>query len=190
MLEAMEERMVTSDGQCHKLPEPFIVVATQNPYDFEGTYPLPESQLDRFLMKISIGYPERASELEIMKQSVAQRAAAPAPTASDRFADCFDAVEQILVSPEIESLMMDLVRMTRSDHRLIRGVFHGEVSAVSSGSSLCVCSRPGICHSRRCLCACRSGACASGHPTHRWRALWRWGRIAIEDILRECMESD
>ena len=142
-------------------------------------------------MKISIGYPERASELEIMKQSVAQRAAAPAPTASDRFADCFDAVEQILVSPEIESLMMDLVRMTRSDHRLIRGVSPRGSQALYRAArayafvqgrefvipdDVCVLAGPVLAH----RVIPRTGGGPSGDG----------GRIAIEDILRECMESD
>src|SRR3954471_1237684 len=66
LLEAMEERQVTVDGHTHVLDPPFMVMATQNPVDHEGTYPLPESQLDRFLMRISIGYPERDAELEIL----------------------------------------------------------------------------------------------------------------------------
>ena len=67
LLEAMEERQVTADGETRKLPEPFFVVATQNPEDQAGTFPLPESQLDRFLMRIGLGYPERALERELLK---------------------------------------------------------------------------------------------------------------------------
>ena len=67
LLEAMAEAHVTVDGHTHPLPMPFMVIATQNPIEHEGTYPLPESQLDRFLMRISMGYPDRASELEILK---------------------------------------------------------------------------------------------------------------------------
>ena len=66
LLEAMAERQVTVDGTTHQLTPPFMVLATQNPTDHEGTYPLPESQLDRFLMRISLGYPDRTSELEIL----------------------------------------------------------------------------------------------------------------------------
>ena len=66
LLEAMEERQVTVEGETHLLPDPFFVIATQNPYDQIGTFPLPESQLDRFLMRISIGYPSRGAELELL----------------------------------------------------------------------------------------------------------------------------
>jgi MoxR-like ATPase len=66
LLEAMEERQVTVDAVSHQLEAPFMVIATQNPIDHEGTYPLPDSQLDRFLMRISLGYPARAAELEIL----------------------------------------------------------------------------------------------------------------------------
>ncbi|MGC4108762.1 MAG: MoxR family ATPase [Thermomicrobiales bacterium] len=66
LLEAMEEAQVTIDGVTHKLPEPFIVLATENPIDYEGTFPLPEAQLDRFLLRISLGYPSRAGELEML----------------------------------------------------------------------------------------------------------------------------
>jgi MoxR-like ATPase len=67
LLEAMEERQVTVDGKSHPLPDPFFVVATQNPEDQAGTFPLPESQLDRFLMRIRLGYPERALERELLR---------------------------------------------------------------------------------------------------------------------------
>lgn len=67
MLEAMSEHQVSCDGITYQLPQPFMVIATENPIEFEGTYPLPESQMDRFLMRISIGYPERADELAILK---------------------------------------------------------------------------------------------------------------------------
>jgi MoxR-like ATPase len=68
LLEAMSERQVTLDGQTRKLGPPFLVVATQNPHEFEGTYPLPESQLDRFLLRVTVGYPDRAAERAILTQ--------------------------------------------------------------------------------------------------------------------------
>ena len=66
MLEAMEEKQVTVDGNTYPLPKPFMVIATQNPVEYMGTYPLPEAQLDRFLMKLSIGYPSKAEEIDIL----------------------------------------------------------------------------------------------------------------------------
>src|SRR5215218_3195424 len=68
LLESMEERQVTVDGVTYNLPDPFIVLATQNPIEYEGTFPLPEAQLDRFLMRISMGYPGRAGELEMLER--------------------------------------------------------------------------------------------------------------------------
>src|ERR1700754_2190501 len=76
LLEAMEERQVTVDGERHALPEPFVVVATQNPVEYEGTYPLPEAQLDRFLFRADIGYPSEQDELALLR--LARRGLAPA----------------------------------------------------------------------------------------------------------------
>src|SRR5690606_2874839 len=70
MLEAMEEKSVTVDGTTYALPKPFIVLATQNPLDYEGTYTLPEAQLDRFLMKISLGYPDQEHEIKMLGKSM------------------------------------------------------------------------------------------------------------------------
>ncbi|MGC4049875.1 MAG: AAA family ATPase [Paludibaculum sp.] len=71
LLEAMNERQISMDGHTYPMAEPFLVIATQNPVEHHGTYPLPESQLDRFLMRLRIGYPDRASEREILRQSPA-----------------------------------------------------------------------------------------------------------------------
>ncbi len=68
LLEAMEERQVTIDGQSHKLPDPFLVIATQNPIEYEGTYPLPEAQLDRFMLKLTMPLPERDTETEVVRR--------------------------------------------------------------------------------------------------------------------------
>ena len=68
LLEAMEERQVTVEGQARPLPDPFIVVATQNPVEYEGTYPLPEAQLDRFLLKLQVGYPTAEQEQEVLRR--------------------------------------------------------------------------------------------------------------------------
>ena len=78
LLEAMNETQVTTDGRSHVLPRPFMVIATQNPVEHHGTYPLPESQLDRFLMRVRIGYPDAASEREILRNFDAQSAQHPA----------------------------------------------------------------------------------------------------------------
>ena len=122
LLEAMEEQVVTVDGEAHPLPVPFMVVATQNPFDFEGTYPLPESQLDRFLMRIEMGYPDRTSELGIMRQAGVKKAREMQPWTVGEMQECVAAVGEVRVSDELAAYMMDLVRGTRSDHRMKRGV--------------------------------------------------------------------
>src|SRR5207344_3371667 len=74
LLEAMQERQVTAEGITRKLERPFLVLATQNPIEFEGTYPLPEAQLDRFLLRVSVGYPARADEAALLEQRLERRA--------------------------------------------------------------------------------------------------------------------
>ena len=73
LLEAMQERQVTIGEQTHHLPDPFIVLATQNPIEQEGTYPLPEAQVDRFMLKLKVGYPDKAQEKEIMRRMSSNR---------------------------------------------------------------------------------------------------------------------
>jgi MoxR-like ATPase len=82
MLEAMQEYQVTVGGKTHSLAQPFFVLATQNPIEQEGTYPLPEAQLDRFMFNIRIGYPTEAEELEIVRRTTAGDAAEPMPVLS------------------------------------------------------------------------------------------------------------
>jgi len=122
LLEAMEERMVTVDGVSRQVPDPFVVVATQNPYDFEGTYPLPESQLDRFLMRISIGYPDRESEVAIMRQKALEKPQNKVQWSESNLQEVFAAVESVQIADTVEQYLLDVVRATRSDHRLRRGV--------------------------------------------------------------------
>ena len=116
------ERRVTTDGVTRDLPRPFLVVATQNPYDYHGTYPLPDSQLDRFLMRLSLGYPDRDAERDILRQPEGQPAM-PAQVADvEALARAIAAVERVVVSPEVEDYLLDLVWTTRADERLLRGV--------------------------------------------------------------------
>jgi MoxR-like ATPase len=122
LLEAMSERRVTVDGQRHALPEPFVVLATQNPHDFHGTFPLPDSQLDRFLMRLSIGYPDREHERAILRSGRARTGAAPPGLSLDESRQLCDAVDAVSVHEEVEDLLLELVARTRTDARLLRGV--------------------------------------------------------------------
>jgi MoxR-like ATPase len=124
LLEAMQERQVTTEGETRLLPPPFVVLATQNPIEYEGTYPLPEAQLDRFLIRTSIGYPTRAHEIELLARRLDRGAdevelgpVLDAPT----LVAMQHALEQVHVSDAIEGYIVDLVAATRASSRLAVG---------------------------------------------------------------------
>src|SRR5436305_734974 len=123
LLEAMNEGQVTIDGRCHSLPRPFMVIATQNPVEHHGTYPLPESQLDRFLMRLRIGYPDSASEREILRNSDREFAT---PASSGLIAEDVlrlqDAVHHVTVDESIVDYMLAIVEHTRTHESLALGV--------------------------------------------------------------------
>src|SRR5438309_7174608 len=111
LLEAMQEHHVTAAGQTYRLPEPFFVLATQNPIEQEGTYPLPEAQLDRFMFMITVGYPDRAEEMRIMKSTTALARAELEPMLSgDRILQLQDVVRQVVVADHVFEYACDLVR--------------------------------------------------------------------------------
>ena len=119
LLEAMEERQVTVDGVSHPLPSPFLVVATQNPVEYEGTYPLPEAQLDRFVMKIDIGYPSEADEVALLQ--LGRSGLSPATlsdvttiTTPDEIARLRAEVDDTHVESEITAYVVALVRTSRT----------------------------------------------------------------------------
>jgi MoxR-like ATPase len=124
LLEAMNERAVTSDGETMPLPEPFLVLATQNPVEYLGTYPLPESQLDRFLMRISLGYPPAEEERRLLLSGGAEGALAalqPVMTLADlKMAQA--EVERVTVAEKLTDYVLQIVRRTRSSRDLILGV--------------------------------------------------------------------
>ena len=104
LLEAMQEYQVTLEGETQALPSPFIVIATQNPIEYEGTFPLPEAQLDRFMVKLSIGYPTPAEEDEILKRRVERKkdiVPLQAITSPETFLEMRDAVEGVYVDPDV-----------------------------------------------------------------------------------------
>ncbi|MBE3596874.1 MAG: AAA family ATPase [Hydrogenibacillus sp.] len=123
LLEAMEERRVTIDGTTHPLPHPFFVLATQNPVEYEGTYPLPEAQLDRFLLKISLGYPDPADE-EVLLERYGRRDDVPLPEPRlDRegLLRLMAEREAVYVAPEVRKILLEIIRRTRQDRRLRLG---------------------------------------------------------------------
>lgn len=123
LLEAMQERQVTVDGQARPLPRPFLVLATQNPVEFEGTFPLPEAQLDRFLMRLEMGYPSQADERHIIRN---QRQTHPVETLTPvvdgaTLLALSEQVSQIHVDESLEDYILALVQATRSHPDLALG---------------------------------------------------------------------
>lgn len=123
LLEAMEERQVTMDGNTYKIKEPFIVLATQNPIEYEGTFPLPEAQLDRFMLKIRIGYPNSEDELRIFDKIDQQlRAEDLEPVINaEEILKMRDAVNKVHMAKEIEMYIFNIIRETRENEDIILG---------------------------------------------------------------------
>ena len=124
LLEAMQEFQVTLEGETTHLPEPFITIATQNPIEYEGTFPLPEAQLDRFIMKLSIGYPSREDEQVIIRRRRERKTDAfdlHAVIDADGLLEMRKAVEEVYVDPDIEQYIVDLVLATRSHRQVVVG---------------------------------------------------------------------
>ncbi len=124
LLEAMNEQQVSADGQTHRLESPFFVLATQNPYEFEGTYPLPENQLDRFMLRISVGYPERSIEMRVLNE---HRNGEPVDRlahvlTTEQLCGLQDAVRQVRVDESLSEYLLDIVHATRSHDELALGV--------------------------------------------------------------------
>jgi MoxR-like ATPase len=141
LLEAMEERQVSVDGRPRPLPAPFLVAATQNPVEYEGTYPLPEAQIDRFMLKLAVPLPERADEISILERHAGgfdprdlaaagiRRVAGPAELARAR-----DAVRRVHVGGEVTGYIVDICRATRMSPSLQLGVSPRGATALQATS--------------------------------------------------------
>lgn len=136
LLEAMEERRVSVDGQTYSLPHPFILFATQNPIDFEGTYSLPEAQLDRFLMKIKLGYPDEASEKRLVLEPNASRMTetlTPVATVDD-VSRMQQMVEGVHLDAAVADYLIALVRNTRTHASVLLGASPRAAVALASAA--------------------------------------------------------
>ncbi len=140
LLEAMEERQVSVEGQPRPLPEPFLVAATQNPIEYEGTYPLPEAQLDRFLLKLTVPLPDRDAEYAVLRKhldgfdprDLAAAGLRPVASAADLEAARLQAA-RVTVAPEVAAYVVDVVRATRTSPSLRLGVSpRGAVALVTA----------------------------------------------------------
>ena len=140
LLEVMEEQQVTVDGVTHPLPKPFIVLATQNPGEFVGTYPLPEAQMDRFFLRISIGYPTVEQEMDVLERysGVVKPMATiePVCTGADIIA-LQEMVKQVYCSPEVRMYVATLVAATRQEPALTLGASTRAAIALIHGAQAC-----------------------------------------------------
>jgi MoxR-like ATPase len=124
LLEAMQEYQVTLEGDTMKLPDPFIVIATQNPIEYEGTFPLPEAQLDRFILKLSIGYPSQEDEQKILRRRRERRKdefSLNPVTDAQGLLDMRQAVEEVYLDPDIENYIVRLTFATRQNRKVVVG---------------------------------------------------------------------
>jgi MoxR-like ATPase len=189
LLEAMQERQVTVDGVTHELPPPFTVLATQNPIEYEGTYPLPEAQLDRFLLRMGVGYPTRDQEWEVLARRLANRCdevSLEPKAGAGELAAMREAVERVHVDPSVGRYMVDLVAATRQSQRV-------QVGASPRGSLA-------LLKLSRCRAALRGrdfvvpedvkavAVPALGHRLTLRPELWVQ-RVRGEDVVAECLDS-
>ncbi len=189
LLEAMQERQVTIEGTTHSLPHPFLVLATQNPIEYEGTYPLPEAQLDRFLVRIRVGYPGREQErqmLTLRRGRGTDEAELTAVVDGDQLLRMQRSLEAVHVDADVEYYIVDLVEATRSSLRV-------QVGSSPRGSLA-------LLKLSRALAALRGrdyvtpddvkvvAVPALGHRLTLKPELWVQ-RLTGEDVVRECLES-
>jgi MoxR-like ATPase len=138
LLEAMEERQVTVDGETHILPKPFMVMATQNPIEYEGTFPLPEAQLDRFLLRLRLGYPSMSDEIKVLDDQQIQH---PLVTLKSivklkEILQAIDDVKQIFISPVIKRYIVELTTRTRQSTDVYLGASpRGSLSLARAGQA-------------------------------------------------------
>ncbi len=139
LLEAMAEGQVTVDGTVYKLPEPFMVIATQNPIEFLGTYPLPEAQMDRFMMRLSIGYPDKEEEIRMAALSLAGKTAEmlkPVCSAGEILA-VKEEVKQVVVKQKLLEYITDMIRLTREEERFVLGASPRATLALMRAAQAC-----------------------------------------------------
>jgi len=124
LLEAMAEGQVSTDGVTRPLPKPFVVLATDNPIEYEGTYPLPEAQLDRFIARVSLGYLDAEGEAEMVRRRLARGSAAPAPlqvTDAERLLAMRESLESVQLHPDLLAYVVALVNATREHPQVVVG---------------------------------------------------------------------
>jgi MoxR-like ATPase len=189
LLEAMQERQVTADGFRHRLEAPFLVLATQNPLEYEGTYPLPEAQLDRFLIRLGVGYPSRDEEWQLVEDRLARRTdevALKQVVDRRRLLELQAALEQVHVSASVGFYMVDLVTATRRNGRVLVGASPRGTLALMKVSR----ARAAL-QGRDFVIPEDVKAVAVPALSHRLSLrpeLWVQ-KVRAEDVVRDCLES-
>ena len=138
LLEAMEERQVTVDGKTHGLPRPFLVLATQNPIEYEGTFPLPEAQLDRFLLRLRLGYPELDDEIDILERQQYMHPIADLQqvVSAAELIKAQEEIKGVYIAPAVKRYIVDLVRQTRQHADVYLGASpRGSLALFRSGQA-------------------------------------------------------
>lgn len=147
LLEAMQERQVTLGEESYPLPKPFLVMATQNPVEQEGTYPLPEAQMDRFLLKVSLGYPTKQDELDIMrKQMSGETAELRAVVSLEQIVRARGFIERIYMDEKIENYILDIVFATREPEKYQMGTLRNKISFGASPRGSIALAKAAKCH--------------------------------------------
>ena len=184
LLECMQERHVSMDRQVHELPDPFFVVATQNPLQFAGTYPLPESQLDRFLMRIAIGYPDSQDEIAIVtaEDGHEQLLNVAAVATVDDLQGVKVKLQAVRVEAELVSYIVELANRTRSSGDVMLGVSSRGAQALHRA-----CRARAVCHARDYVVPEDVRVLAKPAFAHRMRT--RGGEAATDAVLSEIMDS-
>lgn len=144
LLEAMQERQVTVDGVTYDLPKPFMILATENPVDTAGTYPLPEAQLDRFLMRINMGYPSFEAELDILRsnRSVVNEVKLESVATAEEILKIQEAVEYVYIADEILKYIIELTTATRNYEGVVMGVSpRGSIALTQAACGLALLER-------------------------------------------------
>jgi MoxR-like ATPase len=188
LLEAMQERQVTIDGNTHQLDRPFLVVATQNPIEYEGTYPLPEAQLDRFIVRIGVGYPAPDDEWKVLEDRLERRSdeiALEVVVDGETLRAMQRAVEEVHVSESVGRYIVDLVGATRQRNRVLVGA-----SPRGSLALMKVSRARAILHNRDFVTPDDVKAVAIPALAHRLilrPELWVQD-IQVDDIVAECLD--
>jgi MoxR-like ATPase len=139
LLEAMEERQVTVDGVTRALPQPFIVLATQNPIEYEGTFPLPEAQLDRFLLRVRLGYPALDDEIRVLERQQFRHPVEDLEQMAsvEELSEAQEAVKSVFVSPAVKRYLVEMTRRTRSHSEVYLGASpRGSLALYRGGQTL------------------------------------------------------